>query len=156
MFIYLLRRLIYVLPVAIGVSLICFLLVHIAPGDPLTAIMPVDATQEQQAAMRSAYGLDKPLPVQYGIWVGKVVTGDLGKSIATGRPVAQEVFGAVKNSMLLAFMASLIAFPIGLTLGFRVSGGLSLGFRLALCLRFCGSLSLCFSSALGFGLGGCL
>ncbi|KND20565.1 ABC transporter permease [Pannonibacter phragmitetus] len=118
MFIYLLRRLIYVLPVAVGVSLICFLLVHIAPGDPLTAIMPVDATQEQQAAMRSAYGLDKPLPVQYGIWVGKVVTGDLGKSIATGRPVAQEVFGAVKNSMLLAFMASLIAFPIGLTLGF--------------------------------------
>ncbi|PVB60451.1 ABC transporter permease [Labrenzia sp. 011] len=118
MFAYLIRRLVYVLPVAIGVSIICFLLVHIAPGDPLTAIMPVDATQEEQAAMRSAYGLDKPLPVQYAIWIGKAVTGDLGKSIATGRPVAQEVFSAVKNSLLLAFTASVIAFPIGLLLGF--------------------------------------
>lgn len=118
MFTYLVRRLIYVLPVAIGVSLFCFLLVHIAPGDPLTAIMPVDATQEEQAAMRSAYGLDKPLPVQYAIWIGKALTGDLGKSIATGRPVADEVFAAVKNSLLLAFSASVIAFPIGLLLGF--------------------------------------
>lgn len=118
MFAYLVRRLIYLLPVAIGVSIICFLLVHIAPGDPLTAIMPVDATQEEQAAMRAAYGLDKPLPVQYAIWVGKAVTGDLGKSIATGRPVADEVFAAVKNSLLLAFTASVIAFPIGLFLGF--------------------------------------
>lgn len=118
MFTYLVRRLIYVLPVAVGVSLFCFLLVHIAPGDPLTAIMPVDATQEEQAAMRSAYGLDKPLPVQYAIWIGKALSGDLGKSIATGRPVAGEVFAAVKNSLLLAFSASVIAFPIGLFLGF--------------------------------------
>lgn len=118
MFTYLVRRLIYVLPVAIGVSLICFLLVHIAPGDPLTAIMPVDATAEEQAAMRSAYGLDKPLPVQYAIWIGKAAQGDLGKSIATGRPVAAEVVNAVKNSLLLALAASLIAFPIGLFLGF--------------------------------------
>ncbi|SHM69635.1 ABC transporter permease [Roseibium suaedae] len=118
MFTYLVRRLIYVLPVAIGVSMFCFLLVHIAPGDPLTAIMPVDATAEEQAAMRSAYGLDKPMPVQYAIWIGKAATGDLGKSIATGRPVAGEVFLAVKNSLLLAFAASLIAFPIGLFLGF--------------------------------------
>ncbi|NVK33471.1 MAG: ABC transporter permease [Rhodobacteraceae bacterium] len=118
MFAYFVRRLLYVLPVAIGVSIICFLLVHIAPGDPLTAIMPVDATAEEQAAMRSAYGLDKPLPVQYAIWIGKAATGDLGKSIATGRPVANEVFAAVKNSLLLAFAASIIAFPIGLFLGF--------------------------------------
>ncbi|WP_299808420.1 ABC transporter permease [uncultured Roseibium sp.] len=118
MFTYLVRRLIYVLPVAVGVSIICFLLVHIAPGDPLTAIMPVDATAEEQAAMRSAYGLDKPLPVQYAIWIGKAAMGDLGKSIATGRPVADEVFTAVRNSLLLAFSASVIAFPIGLFLGF--------------------------------------
>ena len=69
---YFLRRLILVLPVAFGVSVICFLLVQIAPGDPLTAIMPVDATAEEQAAMRAAYGLDKPLPVQYAIWIGNL------------------------------------------------------------------------------------
>ena len=48
---YILRRVLYVLPVAIGVSIICFLLVHLAPGDPLTAVMPIDATAEQQAEM---------------------------------------------------------------------------------------------------------
>ncbi|NDV51045.1 MULTISPECIES: ABC transporter permease [Roseobacteraceae] len=115
---YFLRRLILVLPVAFGVSVICFLLVQIAPGDPLTAIMPVDATAEEQAAMRAAYGLDKPLPIQYAIWIGNLVQGDMGKSIATGRPVAQEVFGAVQNSLLLAVSAAVIAFPIGIFLGF--------------------------------------
>jgi len=106
------------MPVAFGVSVICFLLVQIAPGDPLTAIMPVDATAEQQAAMRAAYGLDKPLPVQYAIWIGNLVQGDMGRSIATGRPVASEVFGAVQNSLLLALSAAIIAFPIGIFLGF--------------------------------------
>ncbi|EBA09580.1 ABC transporter permease [Sagittula stellata] len=115
---YLLRRILLVLPVAFGVSVICFLLVQIAPGDPLTAIMPVDATAEEQAAMRAAYGLDKPLPVQYTIWIGNLVQGDMGKSIATGRPVAGEVFGAVQNSLLLAASAAVIAFPIGIFLGF--------------------------------------
>ncbi|ANT59484.1 ABC transporter permease [Salipiger sp. CCB-MM3] len=115
---YFLRRLILVLPVAFGVSVICFLLVQIAPGDPLTAIMPIDATAEEQAAMRAAYGLDKPLPIQYAIWVGNLMQGDMGKSIATGRPVADEVFGAVQNSLLLAVSAAVIAFPIGIFLGF--------------------------------------
>ena len=115
---YFLRRLILVLPVAFGVSVICFLLVQIAPGDPLTAIMPVDATAEEQAAMRAAYGLDKPLPVQYAIWIGNLAQGDMGRSIATGRPVAQEVLGAVQNSLLLAVSAAVIAFPLGIFLGF--------------------------------------
>jgi len=115
---YFLRRLILVLPVAFGVSVICFLLVQIAPGDPLTAIMPVDATAEEQAAMRAAYGLDQPLPVQYGIWIANLAHGDMGRSIATGRPVAGEVFGAVQNSLLLAVSAAVIAFPIGILLGF--------------------------------------
>ena len=118
MLVYFLRRLIQVMPVAFGVSVICFLLVQIAPGDPLTAIMPVDATADEQAAMREIYGLDRPVPVQYAIWVGKLLQGDMGKSIATGRAVAGEVFGAVENSLLLAISAAIIAFPIGILLGF--------------------------------------
>ncbi|PUB17446.1 ABC transporter permease [Yoonia sediminilitoris] len=118
MFRYFIRRVILMLPVAFGVSVICFLLVQIAPGDPLTAIMPVDATADEQAAMRAIYGLDKPLPVQYAIWIGNLFQGDMGNSIATGRPVAGEVFGAVQNSLLLAFSAAVIAFPIGIFLGF--------------------------------------
>ncbi|MBP0614591.1 ABC transporter permease [Jiella mangrovi] len=115
---YMIRRLLYVIPVAFGVSVICFMLVHIAPGDPLTAVMPIDATAEQQAAMRAEYGFDRPLPVQFGIWLGNALQGDLGSSIATGRPVAAEVRRAVGNTLILAFTASLIGFPLGIFFGF--------------------------------------
>ncbi|MGF1651314.1 MAG: ABC transporter permease [Hyphomicrobiaceae bacterium] len=115
---YFLRRLLLVIPVALGVSLICFLLVHIAPGDPLVAVMPIDATAEQEAEMRKAYGFDKPLPVQFVIWLGNALSGDLGRSIATGRPVAGEVMVAVANTLVLAFSAALIGFPLGLLFGF--------------------------------------
>jgi len=115
---YALKRLLYVLPVAFGVSIVCFMLVHITPGDPLTAIMPIDASAEQQAAMRAAYGFDKPLPVQYLIWLGKVFIGDLGNSIASGRPVLTEVMRAVSNTLILAAAATLIGFFFGCLFGF--------------------------------------
>jgi peptide/nickel transport system permease protein len=115
---YILRRAIYAAPVALGVSLVCFLLVHIAPGDPLSAILPVDATAQMQEEMRAAYGFDKPLPVQYGLWLWKVLHGDLGLSIATGRPVASEVWRAVGNSLILASVATLIGFTFGTFFGF--------------------------------------
>jgi peptide/nickel transport system permease protein len=115
---YALQRLLYVMPVAFGVSIVCFLLVHLAPGDPLTAIMPIDATADQQAEMRAAYGFDRPLPVQYGIWLWKVFHGDLGNSIASGRPVVSEVARAVGNSLILASIATLIGFGFGTFFGF--------------------------------------
>jgi peptide/nickel transport system permease protein len=115
---YALKRLVYVMPVAFGVSIVCFLLVHLAPGDPLTAIMPIDATADQQAEMRAAYGFDKPLLVQYGLWLWKVLHGDLGASIASGRPVVSEVARAVGNSLILASLATLIGFGFGTFFGF--------------------------------------
>ena len=114
---YTIKRFLYVLPVALGVSLVCFLLVHITPGDPLTAVLPVDATAETQAQMRALYGFDKPLPVQYGLWIWRVLQGDLGASIATGRPVATEVMNAVRNSIILAAAATCIGFALGALLG---------------------------------------
>src|ERR1044071_6490001 len=68
--------------------------------------------------MRKAYGFDRPLPVQFGIWLWKAVNGDLGTSIATGRAVAEEVGRAVGNTVMLAIVASLIGFLFGLTFGF--------------------------------------
>lgn len=118
MLIYGLKRLLYVLPVAFGVSLVCFLLVHLAPGDPLTAVIPTDASAEMQAEIRTLYGFDKPLPVQYGLWLWRVVQGDLGSSIATGRPVAREVISAVGNSIILAMAATLFGFVLGCLFGF--------------------------------------
>jgi peptide/nickel transport system permease protein len=118
MALYVLKRLLYVTPVAIGVSIICFLLVHIAPGDPLAAVLPADATQELVDQMRAAYGFDKPLPVQYALWLWKVLHGDLGTSIVTGRSVASEVMRAVGNTMILAVVATAIGFTFGALFGF--------------------------------------
>ncbi|KQP50875.1 ABC transporter permease [Methylobacterium sp. Leaf108] len=115
---FILRRLVAVTPVALGVSVVCFLLVHLAPGDPLSAVLPVDATQETIDAMRSAYGYDKPLPVQYFIWLWHVLQGDLGTSISSGRLVVSEVGRAVVNSLILASVATLIGFTFGTFFGF--------------------------------------
>jgi peptide/nickel transport system permease protein len=115
--IYILRRIVYVIPIVISVALVCFLLVHITPGDPLVAVLPADASQELANQMRVAYGFDRPLPVQFGIWLWKAVNGDLGRSIATGRPVLSEVMRAVGNTVTLAIAAALIGFTLGLFFG---------------------------------------
>ena len=80
-------RILYAIPIAFGVSVVCFSLVYLAPGDPLQTVLPPDATAETIAIVKHAYGFDKPLPVQFVIWLGHVLTGDFGMSIATRRPV---------------------------------------------------------------------
>jgi len=117
MFAYVLRRIVYALPIALSVTVICFLLVHIAPGDPLSAVAPVDAPTEVIEALKRAYGLDKPLVVQYGLWLGRALHGDLGNSVATGRAVVGEVMGAVGNTLRLASVAAVIGFLAGCTMG---------------------------------------
>jgi peptide/nickel transport system permease protein len=116
-FAYVARRIVYVIPVVISVALVCFLLVHITPGDPLVAILPADASQELANQLRIAYGFDRPLPVQFGLWLWKAVNGDLGTSIATGRPVLSEVTRAVGNTVMLAVAAAAIGFTLGLFFG---------------------------------------
>ncbi len=117
MFFYLIRRLIYAIPIALAVGFVCFMLVQIAPGDPINAIVPPDAPQDVVDQVRRDYGLDKPLPVQFGIWLLKVVQGDLGRSLATGRPVWSDLQSAIGNTLTLAATASLLGFILGCVLG---------------------------------------
>jgi peptide/nickel transport system permease protein len=117
MFFYLLRRILYAVPIALAVGFVCFMLVQIAPGDPINAIVPPDAPQEVVEQVRRDYGLDKPLPVQFGLWLFKVVQGDLGRSLATGRPVWADLHSAIGNTLMLALAASMIGFVLGCTLG---------------------------------------
>jgi peptide/nickel transport system permease protein len=114
---YLLRRVLYVIPIALAVGFVCFMLVQIAPGDPINAIVPPDAPADVVDQVRRDYGLDKPLPVQFGLWLSKVVQGDLGRSLATGRPVWADLSTAVSNTLLLALCASLLGFVLGCVLG---------------------------------------
>ena len=117
MFAYVLKRLLYALPTALGVTVVTFLLVYLAPGDPLNAIAPADAPADVIDALKATYGLDRPLPVRYGLWLSRAVQGDLGASIATGRSVSSEVLAAVSNTLLLAGAAALLGVLLGCVLG---------------------------------------
>jgi peptide/nickel transport system permease protein len=115
---YLFRRILYTLPIMAGVALVCFALVHLAPGDPLVSILPPDASADLQAQMRTLYGFDRSLPEQFFSWVWRALQGDLGTSIASSRPVAAEVMTAVANTLRLAVVATLIGFFFGCLFGF--------------------------------------
>ncbi len=115
---YLFRRIVYTLPIMLGVALVCFALVHLAPGDPLVSVLPPDASVELQKQLRTLYGFDRSYPEQFASWVWRAVQGDLGTSIASGRAVAPEVLRAVGNTLLLASVATLIGFFFGSLFGF--------------------------------------
>jgi peptide/nickel transport system permease protein len=114
---YIIRRIFYAIPIAFGVSVVCFSLVYLAPGDPLQTILPADATAETIEIVKKEYGFDKPIPVQFGLWVWRVFHGDFGVSISSRRPVIDEVLGSLSNTLILTAFAIPIAFAIGFTLG---------------------------------------
>ncbi|MCY0388749.1 ABC transporter permease [Robbsia sp. Bb-Pol-6] len=118
MFAYLVRRVLYAIPIMFGVCLLCFMLLHLAPGDPLAAVLPADASQALRTQLIALYGFDKPLPVQFFTWLWRALHGDLGVSISTGSPVTRDVLAAVANSLRLAALATLIGFILGGTFGF--------------------------------------
>ena len=114
---YIIRRILYVIPIGFGVTVLVFALVHMAPGDPLSAVVPPDAPEEMVQELRKAYGFDKPLPIQYATWLGRVLVGDLGVSVARGREVVDELRIAVPNTFILAAGGTLLGFTLGATLG---------------------------------------
>lgn len=118
MFSFLLRRLVYTLPIMVGVALVCFSLVHLAPGDPLMAILPPDASQDLRDQLIELYGFNRSYPEQFFHWVWRAIQGDLGTSIATNRPVTDEVIKAVGNTLRLAVFATIIGFIFGSLFGF--------------------------------------
>jgi peptide/nickel transport system permease protein len=117
MWIYVLKRILYAIPIALGVSVVCFCLVYLAPGDPSSALIPADATAADIALIRQLYGFDQPLPVQFGKWLWRAVNGDLGMSLQTNQPVAQEVMRALGNTVQIALGAVLLAFTLAVVFG---------------------------------------
>ena len=113
---YILRRLLYTLPIALGVTVFVFALIHLS-GDPINAVVAPDATAETVEKLRKDYGFDKPLPVQYLLWLSKAVQGDFGRSIVNSRPVLATLLQAVPNTLMLAAFATLIGFVLGSLLG---------------------------------------
>ena len=114
---YIFRRILFAIPIALGVSIVCFSLVYLAPGDPLETVLPPDATADTIAIIKHAYGFDRPIPVQYVIWLWHVLHGDFGRSVATQRPVTLEVFGSLANTATLAMFAVPLSFALGYAMG---------------------------------------
>ena len=99
------------------VAVIVFVLTRAASGDPISVLLGDQATAEDIARVQKAYGLDKPLPVQFGYWVGEVLRGNLGQSIFLQRPVTQALWERAEPTTLLALMAVAIAAVIGIPCG---------------------------------------
>jgi peptide/nickel transport system permease protein len=114
---YVLRRLLLAVPVLFGVSVLVFGVMHLAPGDPAAIMLGAQATREDVERLRRDLGLDQPVVAQYGRWLGRVVQGDLGRSIPLGREVLPEVLLRFRATLLLTGGALLVAVTIGVVAG---------------------------------------
>lgn len=118
---YLVRRLLISIPTLFGITILAFVALAIAPGDPLTASMDPDQlarmTVEQKEAARHALGLDQPIPVRYVVWLSDVLHGDLGFSIVNRRDVADDLTARLGPTLLLMGVSALLGIPIGIGLG---------------------------------------
>src|SRR5437764_9674987 len=108
---YLAQRLLGAIPTLVGVSLLTFLFIRLIPGDAIAARLGTSTalTPDQLASLRAYFGLDQPLIVQYGNWLGSLLRGDAGYSIRTGRPVLVEIAERLPATLELAAAAALIA-----------------------------------------------
>lgn len=111
---FIIRRVLLMIPILLGVSLVTFIIIRFIPGDPVKVLLGADrrTTPEQIENIRRAYGLDQSYPVQYLKWLGHVITGDLGQSLRTGRPLTQELgLRLPVTAQLTAFAAILGSIP---------------------------------------------
>lgn len=114
---FLLRRVLLALPTLLGVTALVFATVALVPGDPLTAFLGPGAPPEARRELTERLGLDQPLPLRYASWLGHVLRGDLGVSIAGQRPVRQLLLPAVGQTLLLTAAAFLLVLVGGVLLG---------------------------------------
>jgi peptide/nickel transport system permease protein len=114
---YLAQRLVWLIFVLLGVTILVFIVTRLTPGDPARVLLGPRATDAEVARLRASYGLDAPVYVQYFTWLSHLVRGDLGDSIQLHRPVSAEVLDRFRGTLVLATAGMLVAFTFGITLG---------------------------------------
>ena len=117
MWFFIARRVLYAIPILLGVSLVVFLLMKMVPGDAADIMIPPEAPREVAAMIRARFGLDQPLHIQYLRWLQSMSTGNFGTSIFTNQPVANELFSALSNTFMIAIPAVFLGFACGVLLG---------------------------------------
>jgi peptide/nickel transport system permease protein len=111
------RRLVQSVPTLALVSVVIFGLMHLAPGDPVALILGADAPPQASEALRVRLGLDRPLPLQFVVWIGHVLVGDLGTSIRTNEPVSKMIADRFAATSTLAGMALLVSLAVAVPVG---------------------------------------
>jgi peptide/nickel transport system permease protein len=114
---YIVRRLLLMVPVALLVTMIVFLLTRLSPGDPVLVYLGEERSPGAIEQMRRELGLDQPLPIQYAVWLGHAVTGDLGRSIRTHQPVLEAILERLPKTLELGGAAVLLSVSIALLVG---------------------------------------
>jgi peptide/nickel transport system permease protein len=114
---YVLRRIVVMVPVAFFLTLILFIVLRLTPGDPVQVELGEQATPETVAALHHELGLDKPLPVQYAIWVARITRGDLGRSLANPQPVLAAIMERLPATVELGLMAFVFHLVVALIIG---------------------------------------
>ena len=114
---FILKRLLLLIPVFLAVSLVIFMIVHLVPGDPIDNILQIGSTPERRAALTASYGLDRPILVQYAIWLGKLLQGELGESIIKRQPVADLISQSLPHSLVLGSLALVFSTLVGIGTG---------------------------------------
>jgi ABC-type dipeptide/oligopeptide/nickel transport system permease component len=113
---FLLRRLLIALPTLLGVAIIVFVLMRVVPGNPIAMMTPPGATEADIERLRALYGLDKPVPEQFAIWLGQVAEGDFGTSISQRRSVLALIAERLPATLELALAAMTVAVLLGVVL----------------------------------------
>lgn len=117
MFQYIIKRLLMLIPVLIGVSILTFSLIHLIPGDPAKSMLGEKSNEAQLEALREEMGLNDPLYVQYGNYVGQILQGDLGKSVKSKESIATEIADRLPATVELALFAMILAIVVGVLAG---------------------------------------
>jgi peptide/nickel transport system permease protein len=117
MLIFAARRLLQAIPILFGVSLVVFGLVHIVPGNPIDMLMPPEASPEVIAQMKATFGFDKPLYMQYLLWLKNAMMGDFGLSVFNASPVMPQLSAALANTLVLALGGAMLGFTMGVVTG---------------------------------------
>ena len=111
---YILRRILYAIPVLLAIMVVTFTLARLIPGDPCTAMLGEKATPEACERFDKKFGLDQPLPVQMGRYMGNIMRGDLGDSIRFGRPISVMLSERLPMTVELGFSAMILAVLVGI------------------------------------------
>src|SRR5205809_6037738 len=111
---YILRRLLQIVPTVVMITLVVFVMMRSVPGDPVVALLGDAYTEEDAIKVRTEYGFDKPVLVQYAIWLGKLTQGDWGISILSGRPVLQDVLVRLPVTLELIVLSMVVALLIAI------------------------------------------